>query len=279
MSNVLNIAKKEFVDLLCNRVVLIVLITFSIFIIMAVENFNFIINGGHPGAKVMFDSNLGIAADNYIFYTLAWYGSVIGIVIGCSTISSERIGRALNTLLVKPVYRDTIINGKLLGSMVFLAAVTILFIAIFTAGFFILSGSAIAPFFTDYFTRLPFVFIFVMVFVGAFLAVSVLISLLVQDQAFAMILSAFTIYLSTVTYLPDVASNINYILPGYGLNSLFIGMSPGSVVQNAQFHMMNVNLGALEAFLTVMPEMEIMLVYVIIALVLSYIIFMRRDIS
>jgi len=279
VGNVLAIARKEFVDLLSNRVVFIVLAAFSVFVVLVVCNFNFILNGGHPGAKVMFDSNLGLAADNYIFYTLSWYGTVIGIVIGCSTISSERVGHALNTLMVKPVYRDMVINGKLLGSILFLACIIVFFIAIFTSGFLILCGSAIAPFLVDYFMRLPFVFLFIMIFVGAFLSVSVLISLLVRDQAFAMILSTFTVYFSMITYLPDVASNINYIFPGYGLDSLFISMSPGSIVQNAQFNLMDTSLDAFSAFINLLPCLGRMSLYAVIGLVLSYIVFVRSDIS
>lgn len=279
MCNVLTIARKEFIDLLSNRVVLVVLIAFSILVILAVCDFNFTVNGGHPGAKVMFYPNIGLAANNYIFYTLSWYGTVIGIIIGCSTISSERAGRALNTLIVKPVYRDTVINGKLLGSILFLACIMMFFIAIYTSGFFVLCGSAIAPFLVDYFERLPFVFLFIMVFVGAFLSVSVLISLLVRDQAFAMILSTFTVYVSMITYLPDVASNVNYIIPGYSLDSLFLSISPGRIIQNAQVSLMNTSLDAVSAFINVMPYLERMLLYAVVGLVLSYIVFVRSDIS
>lgn len=279
MSNVLTIARKEFIDLMSNRIVFIVLAVFCVLVILNIYNFYITINGWHPGATVKFASNLGIAADNYIFYSLSWYGTIIGIIIGCSTISSERVGHALGTLMTKPVYRDTIINGKLLGSILFLACITMFFIAVYTLGFFILCGTAIAPVSIDYFERLPFVFLFIIVFVGAFLSVSVLISLLVKDQAFAMILSTFTVYASMITYLPDVAANLDLIFPGYGLDSLSFSISPGKIIQDAQMSFMGTNLDVFSAFINVLPYLGRMLLYAVIGLLLSYIVFVRSDIS
>ena len=66
---------------------------------------------------------------------LTWCGPIIGVIIGCSTISAERMGNALNTLITKPVYRDTIINGKIMGSLIFFAAYIFFIMLIFTAGF------------------------------------------------------------------------------------------------------------------------------------------------
>ncbi len=258
---------------------LIVLAAFFIYIISTVYLFYTVLNGIHPG-QLMFHENTGIAADNYVFFTLAFYGTIMGIIIGCSTISAERMGNALNTLIVKPVYRDTIINGKLLGSLVFLAIVIIFYILIFTLGFLLLCGNAIAPFLVDYFSRLPFVFLFVMVYTTVFLSISLFISLLIKNQSFAMILSTLTVYISMMLYLPSVATNINNILPGYGLDSLCVSLSPeGTLWLQVQPKFMDVNLGAYDAFISVLPEFTRFLLYIIIVMALSYIIFVRRDIS
>jgi ABC-2 type transport system permease protein len=279
MSNTLNIARKEFVDLLSNRMVLIVLIAFIIYVVSTVYLFYTVLTGGKPGVQLMFHDNTGVAAANYVFYTLSWFGTIIGLIVGCSTISSERIGSALNTLVVKPVYRDTIINGKLLGAVVFLASVMVFFIAIFTSGFLILCGNALVPFMLDYLSRLLFVFLFIMVFVGVFLSLSVLISLLVRDQAFAMILSTLTVYISLVLDFPDVSSNLNNILPGYGLDNLISGISLYGILWRAQPVLMNTGSSAYDAFISIFPDFIKLLLFAVIALVISYIVFLRRDIS
>lgn len=271
------IAKKEFVDLLSNRMVLIVLIAFLVDVIFTVYDFYCVLNGLRPG-RPMFYENTGIAADFSIFYTTSLFGTVIGIIIGCSTISSERMGNALNTLIVKPVYRDTIINGKILGTLTFLAIVILFYIAIFTSGFLVLCGNALAPSLFDYFSRLPFVFLFIMVFIGVFLSISVLISLLVQDQSFAMIISVLTVYLSMMMFTP-FPSNLNNLFPGSGLDSLCMSLSPNAILWQVQGRFMDTHIGAYDAFINILPEFTRLLLYVVIAMVSSYIVFVRRDIS
>jgi ABC-2 type transport system permease protein len=279
MGNVVTIARKEFVDLLSNRMVIIVLIAFLIYVVSNVYLFYAVLNGIKPG-QLMFYENTGVAADNSVFFTLSFYGTIMGIIIGCSSISSERMGKALNTLVVKPVYRDTIINGKLLGSLAFLSIAILFFIAVFTSGFLLLCGNALAPFLLDYFYRLPFVFLFIIVYTFVFLSISILISLLVRDQAFAMILSTLTVYITKIMYLPDIANNLNNIFPGYGLNKLCVDLSPESTLWwQVQPKFMNTSVGALDAFLSILPEFGKLLLYIIIALSLSYIVFVWRDIS
>jgi ABC-2 type transport system permease protein len=280
MGNVLNVARKEFADLLSSRMVLIVLAAFLIYSIMVIYVFYLGVNGLIPGGKLRFIDNVGVAANNFVFFTLGLFGVIIGIVIGCSSISSERIGNALNTLVVKPVYRDTIINGKILGMLSFLACAMLFFTIIFTVMFLIFCGDLFAPRFSDYVSRLPFAIIVAMAYVFVFLSLSVLISLIVKDQAFAMILSTVAVYLSDNMYTYNIADYLNSIFPGYGLKSLCIDLSPhGLVSLRIQNNLMDTSLGAFDAFMVVLPQFTQLLVYACIFLALSYIIFIRSDLS
>lgn len=279
MSNVLVVAKKEFVDLLSNRMVLFVVIAYLIYSVFVVHDFSVVFSGRQPGYRVLFQDNPGIAGANSVFFMLTWFGTLLGIIVGCSTISSERICNALNTIVSKPLFRDTIINGKLLGSIAFLACIMAMVIAIFTSSFLVLLGNAFSSYLFDYLARLPFVFLFAMIFVMVFLTVSVLISLLVKDQAFAMILSILAVYFSMIMCFQDIAGNINNLLPGYGLNTIFIGLSPYGILNRVQHIMLNTEVGAVEAFLSVLPDITKLLLYVIIALFLSYLIFTKKDLS
>lgn len=274
------IAQKEFIDLLSNRMVLFVIIAFIIYSVSSVYNFYEIINGRIPHAHVMYDQNAGIAADNNVFFGLAWFGTIIGIIIGCSIISSERIGNALNTLVVKPVYRDTIINGKILGALIFLVSFAIFYIAISTSLLMVFCGNFIAPFLFDYISRMPFVLIVAIVFTLVFLSASVFISLLVRNQALTMMLSTLTVYLS-LNCTTAVSYKLDNIFPGSGLGSFFVGLSPYSVMWEGglQDRLMNTSMNAWDAFQSILPDFIRLLIIVIIMLAISYSIFIRSDIS
>ncbi|WP_231844827.1 ABC transporter permease [Methanocella arvoryzae] len=271
-------ARKEFVDLLSNPVVLVVIIAYLVYSIFVIYDYSIVFFGGRPGVTVLFQDNPGVACANSIFYSITWIGTLIGIIIGCSTISSERFSNAINTLIVKPLYRDTVINGKLLGSIAFLTFTMVLIIATFTAGFLILCGNAFSAYLLDYLARLPFVLIFALIYVLVFLLLSMLISLLVRDQAFAMILSILTVYLSLIVYFYTISAYIDNILPGSGLGGLLVKLSPRGILEHAQPLIMNTGVDAYDAFLDCLPDFLQLLLYMIICLVLSYIVFVKRDI-
>lgn len=107
-----------------------------------------------------------------------------------------------------------------------------------------------------------------------------LISLLVSDQAFAMILSTLTVYIS-YEFTTLVSYNLDRIFPVYGLGGMLARFSPYSMLWEGgvQNRFMNTGIGAWEAFMEILPDFTRLLLVVIIVLVLSYIIFVRRDIS
>ena len=220
-----------------------------------------------------------MAAANSLFVSLTWYSSIVGIIIGCSIISSERAGNAINTLVAKPVYRDTIINGKLLGSLAFLASVMVFVIALNSAGFMIACGSSLAPFLTDYISRIPFIFAFAMVYVTVFLSVSMFMSILIRAQSFAMILSFFTVLISDLMYNASFALNLDNLFPGHGIGQLCVYLSPAGSLYGILMTFFNTSIGATDAFILIIPDILKFLIYAAIATLLSYILFIRRDIS
>jgi ABC-2 type transport system permease protein len=252
---------------------------FTFYVISLTYDFSIVVSGGRPGERVGFDDNNGVAAANYILYMLTWCGAIIGIIIGCSTISTERMGNALNILITKPVYRDTIINGKILGSLIFLAAYIFFIMLIFTAGFLVFSGNFIAPYLVDYYSRLPAVFILIILYVGVFLSLSLLVSLLVRSQAMAMVLSVVLVYFSELLLFPNFPKNLDNIIAGLGLSDILSGISPKSVVNQAHLIYMHSWNDANTAFFEVLPGIGKLLLMIVIGMVLSYIVFVKRDIS
>jgi len=72
--------------------------------------------------------------------TIAIFAPVIGIALGFDAVVKERRRNSLNVLLTHPVFRDTIITGKILGAMMTLALVVFLVIAVITGTSLITSG-------------------------------------------------------------------------------------------------------------------------------------------
>jgi ABC-2 type transport system permease protein len=279
MRNVMVIARKEYVDLCSNVVILLVLLVYFTLIINNILIFGKVLNSDGKSVQFIFNQNLGFAAANDIFNTLTWVNTLVGVIIGCAMISSERHGNAINTLITKPLYRDTIINGKIIGSLLFLATIQALVIALYTACYLVLYGNAIAPYFVDYLSRLPFIFFIAMIYVSIFLCTSMLISLIVRDQAFAMVLSVVAVYVSEIMWHKDVAANIDSLFPGNGLGSLFINISPRGILNQIRPVFFEYSCGAFDAFQHIIPDLVKFLIFVAIALVSSYIIFIRRDLS
>ena len=58
---------------------------------------------------------------------IAFFGPLIGIVLGFDAINRERSSRTLSKLASQPIYRDAIINGKFLAGLI---TITIMLLAI-----------------------------------------------------------------------------------------------------------------------------------------------------
>ena len=279
MGNILLIAKKELNDLLSNRMVLVVLIGFFATVIFSVYDLYDILNRGLM-PQMQYGDSVGMVFACYLLNTLSMnYGPAVGIMIGCASISSERHQNALSTLLVKPLYRDTIINGKLMGSLAFIALVIGITTAIYTSVLFILCGNAFAPTLGDYFSRLPLVLLLSMIIVSIFLSVSVLISLMVRNQAFAMILSVIVLYISSFAQTEGFSGVLCNMLPEYGdfIHKWIINSAPTGFLVAMKNNLFNSSITAIDSLVLVIPDIAKFSLFAIIACILSYIVFVRSD--
>lgn len=275
MSNVLRIAKKEYVDFISNPLVLIVLFSYVIYNILYINQFVNYVNQ----SRIDDLKNIGVAANLFLLFTLTWTCSLVGIIIGCSTISSERMGNAISTLITKPVYRDTIINGKIVGAILFLASIILFIILLSTAILLILCGNTFSQYIISYFSNLPYIFVFSLAYVMLFLSISMLISLLVREQAFAMIISFLTIVISNLMYTANIVLNIDNVIPGFDLGNLCSILSPEGTIYRIGSIFVNESPVPQESFTVILPEIYQFLIFAIIITFISYIIFIRRDIS
>lgn len=274
MKNIFRIAKKEYAGFINNPLVLIVL---SLYVIYCVLNVNqFLINLNKYNTQ---DLNEGVIANVQLFSSLTWTCCIVGIIIGCSTISSERIGKAMNTLATKPVYRDTIINGKIVGAVLFLASIIGFIMILSTAILLIFGGNTVLQCFDTYVFNLPFIFAFSICYVMVFLAISMLISLLVKEQSMAMILNFLIIVVSSLIFRSNVVLSIDNVLPGYDLGQLCSTMAPEGVILSITSKFYNYSPVPLLSFAVILPDIVRLFICAFAIMVLCYIVFIVRDIS
>lgn len=180
--NLFLMVKKELVDLLNSNIVLAILFTFfgilsiGIYHVYVVAHISYI----QPTIDLYHDTLYGL------LFTLVNYGSLVSIVIGFSSMSLEKRDNSLKTLVTKPVYRDMIINSKLIGCLLFILSVFVLSAIIYFAEKSLLFGDVFGSFTYQIFIDLSIV-IFISLLVAAFfLSVAFLLSILIQDDIFAL---------------------------------------------------------------------------------------------
>jgi ABC-2 type transport system permease protein len=274
-NNMLVIAKKEFGDLLGSKMIII---TIAVFLILVVFSINDFYSGASTGKILNFYS----AATGSILYVLIGYGAIVGIIIGVTSVSNERRNHALNVLISKPLYRDTIINGKLLGSICALACIFGLIIAFYTAGLLLVCGGMIAPILFDYAIRLPFELILAIIYVMIFLSLAMFISIMVKDYAVSIIMSLIAWSLLLFIQNANFAVNIASLFPGDYDNTvdLITDFSPHTMIDligNSKFFDQSINI--MEGLNSMSFQVIELLVYLLIAIMICYLAFIKRDIQ
>jgi ABC-2 type transport system permease protein len=127
------------------------------------------------------------------------FGTILGIAMGFDLISKEKEEHSLKTLLARPVFRDEIINGKALGSVLALAIALATAVAVSIA---ILLFAGIVPTLYD----LGAILIFAVVsgiFILVYFSLALLMSAVAKDSGSALIttLIIFVVLSSVVPIL------------------------------------------------------------------------------
>ena len=88
----------------------------------------------------------GVAKPQFIFLMLftssgaifslvqfvAFFGPLVGLILGFDTINRERNEGTLSKLLSQPIYRDTVINGKFLAGVVMITVMMVSIVFVIT---------------------------------------------------------------------------------------------------------------------------------------------------
>ncbi|WP_283167264.1 ABC transporter permease subunit [Methanocella conradii] len=280
MGNLVRVARKEFSDLTSSTLMLIILIWYFIQFLIVVYTHVYPFDG-MPSLISYYDNPAELFFSDFAIM-LCKNGSILGIVLGFVSVASEVDGHALNILLMKPLYRDTVINGKLLGVIGF-----ILCLFCFTAFLFIMALSLYSVFILDahapgslsvylstFVSYLPLALVLSLLCILLTYSITLLMCQVFKNQSLALFLSLF-IWVILFVLMDNVllAGNVGFFA-GRAAQDFIASLSPynmvGSILSERDLY------GALayrrSQFFT-------LFLYCFVALVLSYIAFLRRDIS
>jgi ABC-type transport system involved in multi-copper enzyme maturation permease subunit len=173
VSNIMTIAKKEFTDHLRSPVFLSFAVTFTLVILawsyvkgMEVEYTATVL--GVPDVMRGFE---GVAM------VVGRFAPIIGIVMGFDTIIKEIRSSSMNVLLTHPVFRDNIILGKIIGSSLCIFLSLFISINIAAGSMLIVSG---IPVTLQHITRIEIFVVLTFFYSLFFLAIAILISTIVK---------------------------------------------------------------------------------------------------
>ncbi|MDI6898040.1 MAG: ABC transporter permease subunit [Methanocella conradii] len=270
MSDMLIVARKEFSDLLNSRLVLIVL-AFYMFVLLQTFYHMYTNTITTPKGLILMEPG----------FDACYLGSLVAVVLGFSAMSEETSGKALNTLMVKPLYRDTIINGKLLGGVAFLSWIFWITVAIYTLAINLIAGSLISPYMALYVERLPFVFLLYLLITMLFFSLSMLMSILFKEQSFALFMGflvwiVFIFLLHDISIMQNLVVSLNLALGGQYF-STYDPFSPISMIRSMLVVDNYENIGALISM--EMPKMVKLAFYCFVSIALAYVAFLRKDVE
>lgn len=278
MGSMLIVAKKEFRDLLNSKLVLIIL---AFYMIMLLTSLYITYTNGATTSKGFILMEPG--------YDASYLGSLVAIVLGFSSMSVETSGKALNTLLVKPVYRDTIINGKLLGVLAFLSWIFWITVAVYTLVLYLIDGNLISAYILLYVERLPFMFLLYLLCCMLFYSLSMLMSIMFKEQSFALFMGLLSwiilIYMmNDVVIVQNIASSLHTLFGGEYFHITEI-LSPILMVRaillgdDAISTITGGDLSSVGAWLSsVSIKFAVFTLYCFITIILAYVAFLRRDV-
>ena len=111
---------------------------------------------------------------------IAFFGPLIGIVLGFDAINKERSSRTLSKVISQPIYRDAVINGKFLAGVIIITVMLVAIILLISGLGLTLIGVVPGP---EEVGRL-FIYLIISIFYISFwLGVSILFSILFRNIA------------------------------------------------------------------------------------------------
>jgi ABC-2 type transport system permease protein len=200
MNTTFKIARKEITDALRNKLFLITLGLLLLLAIVSItlealqvratmidytNSVEFLKSMGKTELPPKPSLNPLAASKGFVNY-LGMIGALLAMILGNHAIVKERRSGTLKLLLSRPVYRDSLLNGKLLGNLGLLASISLLvgiitYITLLFVGNISLTGDEIE--------RMIFFFIMSFLYMAVFLVLAVALSLLSPNGNKALLIT------------------------------------------------------------------------------------------
>ncbi|MDY6827053.1 MAG: ABC transporter permease subunit [Bacillota bacterium] len=237
---------------------------------------------------------------------IAFFGPLVGIILGFDAINGERDRGTLSRVLSQPIYRDALINGK------FLAGVVVIALIIFSLGFLVgglgLIVTGIPPTVEELMRLLAYLTLTV-IYISFWLALSMLFSVAFRQTSTSalagiavwLFLAIFAALLASMAaeaiYPVTDNSDVESIIEQASLEQALSRFSPTTLYDEAVTTLLNPSvrtlglvmveqfIGAIkgsvsfgQSLLLIWPHVVGLIAVVLICFAIAYIIFMRQEI-
>jgi ABC-2 type transport system permease protein len=242
---------------------------------------------------------------------IAFFGPLIGLVLGFDAINRERGTGTLSKLISQPIYRDAVINGKFLAGMTTIAIMLTALVMMLTGMGLIVLG--VVPGFEEIARLLAYLVISVF-YVSFWLGISILCSILFRSTA-SSALTALALWIFFGFFIGfgaaiiggavapvDNPNNLDQVVFKAQVTKAISMVSPGRLYSEATTALLDpfrnttkslVLMGQMEqismsrfknplplgqSILVVVPYIAILLAITIVCFGISYMVFMRQEI-
>jgi ABC-2 type transport system permease protein len=268
MSNTLVVARKELLDLLNSRLIVLILAWYVIIFLLLFYKWT-----GPEYSTGMVNPVQSLFVE-YI-YTLCYYGTLVAVVLGFSSMSSEISRSALNTLLVKPLYRDTIIRGKMIAAVGFMVGMFLVVTCLYVIGILLFFGDPLLKI-NLFLSGLPLALVLYLLCMVFYYSVSMFAVTMIRGQSLALFAGLLS-WIMLFYFIPNdifVGSIAGFFGGGQSVPQLVGGLSHYTMLYFILGHMDIQSAVAENGF-----EFMKLSLYCLIGIVLTHITFLRRDVS
>ena len=252
-NNILTIVTKEVFDYLSNRTFLVIMAIFSLLILVSayqgvltydehVQTYNEqlemqqafengLVQGGQGGGSGnmsrLFDKFTGRAKgivtvpqpdtmDSFssMVYFIGLVGGILALALGFDAVSGEREKRSLNVLMTMPVFRDVVINSKIISRLI--VVVLALGVSFLLGSMLIVGLTGFSPTGGDV-VRLAVLLLLCVAYVALFLGLGVLLSIKFKESSSALLWGVIIWLVLTILVPPMAGLVADAATPGSSL--------------------------------------------------------------
>ena len=301
MADIFTVASKEFSDIVKSRRFIVLIIIFGLVMIIPMVTIYVRVIQTMPSLPgvPMPRGFLGMMAF-MLSSTLSTFAPVMGLALGCDTISAEREKGTLKIILAQPIFRDTVINGK------FLAAASAVSLAVLITSLASIGASTVIMGVTptvEEALRMILFLLFSILFTMTYYGIAAFLSTILKKTSQSVILSV-TIWMVFTFVVPIIASLIAITIappqftPGQPSNIesmrrfTAIVETISSITPNYHFNKIGQYLlspyattptqektSIASSLMYAGPNMLILIIVTTLAFILSYITFTRQEVK